>query len=87
MVPLPEGLGARQAATIGTAGFTAALSLHRLEHHGLAPGDGPVLVTGASGGVGSMAVVLLAARGYEVVASTGKPSEQDYLAGSGGRPR
>ena len=83
VVPLPVGLGARQAATIGTAGFTAALSLHRLEHQGLGPGDGPVLVTGASGGVGSMAVSLLASRGYEVVASTGKPEEQEYLAGLG----
>jgi acrylyl-CoA reductase (NADPH) len=83
VVPLPEGLDARRAAVIGTAGFTAALSLHRLEHHGLSPGDGPVLVTGASGGVGSMAVALLARRGYEVVASTGKPAEQEYLTGLG----
>ena len=83
VVPLPEGLDARRAAVIGTAGFTAALSLHRLEHHGLSPGDGPVLVTGASGGVGSMAVALLASRGYEVVASTGKSAEQEYLAGLG----
>ena len=75
VVPLPDGLDARQAATIGTAGFTAALSLHRLEQRGLRAGDGPVLVTGASGGVGSMAVALLASRGYEVVASTGKASE------------
>jgi acrylyl-CoA reductase (NADPH) len=70
---------ARQAATIGTAGFTAALSLARLEQLGLTPGTGPVLVTGASGGVGSMAVSLLATRGYEVVASTGKASEHAYL--------
>jgi acrylyl-CoA reductase (NADPH) len=83
VVPLPDGLTARQAATIGTAGFTAALSLHRLEGHGLAAGHGPVLVTGASGGVGSMAVSLLAARGYEVVASTGKGSEAAYLTGLG----
>ncbi len=83
VVPLPGGLDARQAATIGTAGFTAALSLHRLEHHGLAPGDGPVLVTGASGGVGSMAVSLLASRGYQVVASSGKGAERGYLTGLG----
>jgi putative YhdH/YhfP family quinone oxidoreductase len=83
VVPLPSGLSARQAATIGTAGFTAALSLRRLEHQGLSPGDGPVLVTGASGGVGSMAVSLLATRGYEVVASTGKADEQGYLRALG----
>jgi acrylyl-CoA reductase (NADPH) len=83
VVPLPEGLTARQAAIIGTAGFTAALSLHRLERHGLSPSDGPVLVTGATGGVGSMAVALLARRGYQVVASTGKASESDYLVGLG----
>jgi acrylyl-CoA reductase (NADPH) len=79
VVPLPDGLDARQAATIGTAGFTAALSLHRLETRGLRPGDGPVVVTGATGGVGSMAVTLLASRGYEVVASTGKAHEAAYL--------
>ncbi len=83
VVPLPSGLSARQAAIIGTAGFTAALSLHRLEQNGLAPADGPVVVTGASGGVGSMAVLLFAARGYEVVASTGKQAETDYLVGLG----
>jgi acrylyl-CoA reductase (NADPH) len=83
VVPLPAGLDARQAATIGTAGFTAALSLHRLEQRGLRAGDGPVVVTGATGGVGSMAVALLASRGYEVVASTGKATEGDYLVGLG----
>jgi len=83
VVPLPAGLSTRHAAIIGTAGFTAALSLHRLEQNGLAPGDGPVVVTGASGGVGSMAVLLFAARGYEVVASTGKTAEHDYLVGLG----
>jgi putative YhdH/YhfP family quinone oxidoreductase len=83
VVPLPGGLDARQAATIGTAGFTAALSLHRLEQQGLSAADGPVLVTGASGGVGSMAVSLLAGRGYRVVASTGKATERDYLLGLG----
>ena len=83
VVPLPPGLSPRRAAVFGTAGFTAALSLHRLEHHGLVPGAGPVLVTGASGGVGGMAVALAAARGYEVVASTGRTSEADYLVGLG----
>ncbi|MGP0109504.1 MAG: acryloyl-CoA reductase [Acidimicrobiales bacterium] len=83
VVPLPTGLSTRHAAIVGTAGFTAALSLHRLEQNGLAPGNGPVVVTGASGGVGSMAVLLFAARGYEVVASTGKTAEHDYLVGLG----
>ena len=83
VVPLPDGLDPRQAATIGTAGFTAALSLHRLERHGLSPDDGAVLVTGASGGVGSMAVALLASRGYQVVASTGKADEHAYLTDLG----
>ena len=83
VVPLPDGLTSRRAAVLGTAGFTAALSLHRLEHHGLRPGTGPVLVTGATGGVGGMAVALAAARGYEVVASTGRTSERAYLLGLG----
>jgi acrylyl-CoA reductase (NADPH) len=83
VVPLPAGLTARRAALLGTAGFTAALSLQRLEHHGLRPGSGPLLVTGASGGVGGMAVALAAARGYEVVASTGRTEERDYLVGLG----
>ncbi len=80
---LPAGLTARQAMAIGTAGFTAALSLDQLERHGLRPGDGPVVVTGASGGVGSFAVVLLAGRGYEVVASTGKDDEHAWLESLG----
>jgi acrylyl-CoA reductase (NADPH) len=67
---------------IGTAGFTAALAVARLEHHGVAPGDGPVLVTGSTGGVGSTAVSILAARGFEVVASTGKDA-RDYLESLG----
>jgi acrylyl-CoA reductase (NADPH) len=78
-LPLPEGLTGRQAMIIGTAGFTAALSADRLERHGLNPGDGPVLVTGASGGVGSFAVALLAGRGHQVVASTGKTDERQWL--------
>jgi len=83
VVPLPGDLSARQAMALGTAGFTAALSVQRLEDHGLEPGDGPVLVLGASGGVGSTAVGILAARGYEVHASTGKAEEGDYLRGLG----
>ena len=83
VVPLPEGLTTRRADAIGTAGFTAVLSLDKLRHAGVDPGDGPVLVTGASGGVGSMAVAALAGQGYEVVASTGKAAEHDYLRGLG----
>lgn len=79
IVPLPEGLTAREAMVFGTAGFTAALSVHRLEENGLTPEKGKVLVTGATGGVGSVAVSMLATRGYHVVASTGKESEHDYL--------
>jgi len=82
VVPLPDGLSTKQAMAIGTAGFTAAMSVARLERHGLEPGDGPVLVTGATGGVGSTAVSILAARGYEVVASTGKDA-RDYLTALG----
>ncbi len=82
VVALPEGLSARQAMAIGTAGFTAALSVARLERHGVTPDGGPVLVTGASGGVGSTAVSILAARGYEVVASSGKDS-REYLESLG----
>src|SRR5581483_962351 len=79
VVPLPSHLTAREAMAIGTAGFTAALSVDRLELMGLRPGRGPVLVTGASGGVGSMAVALLAAKGYEVTASTGSQDAHEYL--------
>jgi acrylyl-CoA reductase (NADPH) len=79
IVPLPEGLSSRQAMSIGTAGFTAALSIQALEDRGLRPGDGPVLVTGASGGVGSVAVDILAGLGYEVVASTGKVEGAAWL--------
>jgi putative YhdH/YhfP family quinone oxidoreductase len=77
--PLPEGLTLREAMALGTAGFTAALSIQRLEQNGLTPGDGPVLVTGATGGVGSTAVNMLAGLGYQVAASTGKDSEHSYL--------
>jgi acrylyl-CoA reductase (NADPH) len=72
-VPLPPALTPRLAMALGTAGFTAAHSVLQLEERGLRPGTGPVLVTGASGGLGSVAVGILAARGYEVVAATGKP--------------
>jgi acrylyl-CoA reductase (NADPH) len=79
VVPLPESLSCRNAAIIGLAGLTALLSLHRLRQHGTTTEDGPVLVTGASGGVGSAAVAMLAAAGFEVVASSGKTAEHDYL--------
>lgn len=83
VVPLPQGLTTRRAAAIGTAGFTAVLSVERLRRVGVLPGDGPVLVTGASGGVGSMAVAALAAQGYEAVASTAKHDEHAYLRALG----
>ena len=79
LVPMPKGLDARTAMMIGTAGYTAALSVDALEKAGLKPGTGPVLVTGATGGVGSVAVGMLALRGYEVVASTGKPETAEWL--------
>jgi acrylyl-CoA reductase (NADPH) len=79
VVPQPAGLTARDAMAIGTAGFTAAMSVAALEARGLRPGDGPVLVTGASGGVGSTAVAILASRGHEVWAATGKADEHERL--------
>jgi len=82
IVPL-DGLSAREAMTIGTAGFTAAMSVQRIQEHGIMPDAGPVLVTGASGGVGSMGVDLLAGQGYEVVASTGDAEAHDWLRDRG----
>ncbi|SEO88739.1 putative quinone oxidoreductase, YhdH/YhfP family [Salinihabitans flavidus] len=83
LVPLPEGLDTRQAMAVGTAGFTAMLSVMALEDHGLMPGHGPVLVTGAAGGVGSVATAILASLGHEVAAVTGRPETEDYLKGLG----
>ena len=83
VVPLPDALSCRSAAIIGLAGLTALLSMHKLRHHGTVPHDGPVLVTGASGGVGSAAVALLSHAGYEVVASSGKTAEHEYLKALG----
>lgn len=79
LLRLPQGFSTRSAMAVGTAGFTAALCVMALQQHGLTPGDGEVLVTGAAGGVGSIAVALLAALGYQVVASTGRPQEAAYL--------
>src|ERR1041385_6602282 len=83
LVRRPEGLSARQAMAIGTAGFTAMLAVIALERHGMKPDAGDVLVTGAVGGVGSIAVSLLAALGYRVAASTGRPELRDYLTSLG----
>ena len=83
VVPLPADLSERQAMILGTAGFTAALSVLALEEHGLVPGAGPVLVTGATGGVGSAAVAILATRGHQVTAVTGKAEAHDWLRSLG----
>ena len=83
LVPLPAGLDTRQAMAVGTAGFTAMLAVMALEDHGLKAGDGPVLVTGAAGGVGSVAVAILAALGHEVAGVTGRPETGDYLKSLG----
>jgi acrylyl-CoA reductase (NADPH) len=83
VVALAEGLTPREAMALGTAGLTAGMSIHALEAHGLSAGDGPVLVLGASGGVGSTAVGALATAGYEVHAATGKAAEHEYLKGLG----
>ncbi len=83
LVRLPEGLSAREAMAIGTAGFTAMLAVLALEKHGIAPNSGPVVVTGAAGGVGSVATAVLARLGYHVIASTGRMSEAAYLKSLG----
>ncbi|MCB2135380.1 MAG: acryloyl-CoA reductase, partial [Rhodobacteraceae bacterium] len=79
LVPLPKGLTTRQAMAVGTAGFTAMLAVMALEDHGLEPGSGPVLVTGAAGGVGSVATAILAKLGHEVAGVTGRPEAAAYL--------
>lgn len=83
VVPVPEGMSAAQAMQIGTAGYTAALAVHRMEQNGQLPDNGPIVVTGATGGVGSIAIDMLSGRGYEVVALTGKDSEEKYLKSIG----
>jgi acrylyl-CoA reductase (NADPH) len=83
LVPLPPGMSGRDAMAIGTAGYTAMLAVLALERHGIVPARGPVVVTGAAGGVGSVAVAILAKLGYRVTASTGRPQEAGYLEGLG----
>ena len=83
LVPLPKTMSARDAMSIGTAGFTAMLAVMALERHGLTPASGPIAVTGAAGGVGSVAIAILAQRGFTVHAATGRPKEADYLKGLG----
>jgi acrylyl-CoA reductase (NADPH) len=83
VIPMPPGLDEFTAMALGTAGFTAALAIHRMEHNGQTPGKGPVVVTGATGGVGSLAIDMLAGRGYEVVAVSGKATATDYLRSLG----
>jgi acrylyl-CoA reductase (NADPH) len=83
LVPLPKGMSAKEAMEIGTAGYTAMLSVMALERHGITPDRGPAVVTGAAGGVGSVAIALLAKRGFHVIASTGRAQESDYLKALG----
>ncbi len=85
VVKLPAGLSRHDAMALGTAGFTAGIAVVRMEHNGLAPDKGPVIVSGATGGVGSIAIEILAKRGYHVVALTGKEAEADYLKGLGAK--
>ena len=84
-VPLPPGLDEHHAMGLGTAGFTAALAIHRMEQNGQAPAAGPIVVTGATGGVGSIAIDMLSGRGYEVLAVSGKSEADAYLKGLGAR--
>ena len=84
-IAMPAGLTTRAAMSLGTAGFTAALCLHRMEQNGQTPGKGPVVVTGASGGVGSVAVALLATAGYDVIALSGRAEHYDYLRSLGAK--
>jgi NADPH2:quinone reductase len=83
VIPMPAGLDAMTAMSLGTAGFTAALAIHRMEQNGQTPGGGPIAVTGATGGVGSIAVDMLATRGYQVVAVSGKADAGEYLKALG----
>jgi acrylyl-CoA reductase (NADPH) len=83
LVPLPATMSAREAMAIGTAGYTAMLAVMALEKHGLAPDSGPLAITGAAGGVGSVAIAILAKRGFTVHAVTGRPQEADYLKSLG----
>lgn len=85
LVPIPDGMTALEAMKIGTAGYTAALAIHRMEQNSQRPENGPIVVTGATGGVGSIAIDMLDARGYEVAAVTGKADEADYLREIGAR--
>lgn len=83
IVPVPEGMTAAETMQIGTAGYTAALAIHRMEQNGQLPENGPIVVNGATGGVGSIAIDMLSGRGYEVVAVTGKAEQSDYLKSIG----
>jgi NADPH2:quinone reductase len=85
VVPVPEGMTAVEAMQIGTAGYTAALAVHRMEQNGQLPENGPIIVSGATGGVGSIAIDMLEGCGYDVVAVTGKGAEEDYLKSIGAR--
>jgi acrylyl-CoA reductase (NADPH) len=83
VMPLPDGLTPEESMMLGTAGFTASLAIYKMELNGQLPGNGPVLVTGATGGLGSLAVNILSGLGYEVIASTGKTDETEYLQSLG----